>query len=277
MAAHFSTVILSADSRQFYKELNIGTAKPDANEQQGIKHYFIDSHSIHENITAADYAKEALGILEKEFQNHDTIIMVGGSGMFIDAVCVGLDDIPASTELRDILTAEVKKNGLKQLLEELEEKDPEFFQIIDRNNPVRVIRAIEAIRLSGKKFSVMRMSNKHIHSFEIKKFIIDLPRELLYERINTRVEQMIEKGLVDEVKNLYPFRNLNPLRTVGYSELFSFFDGLTAYDKAIDLIKQNSRNYAKRQLTWFRKHEDAVKIPIDSTQVMLNNILNKII
>lgn len=242
-------------------------------EQKGIQHYFINSHSVSEELTAAMYEKEALAILEKEFQLHDTVILVGGSGMFIDALCFGLDAIPSSKELRNELNQIVENTGLDTLLQELEEKDPAFYKEIDRKNPVRVIRAIEAIRLSGKPFSEMRKATRQERPFTIKRFIIDHPREKLYERINLRVDIMIENGLLDEVKSIFDKKDLNALRTVGYTELFAYLEGKSTLDEAIDLIKQNSRRYAKRQLTWFRKHDDAVWIPFDSTEKMTNEIL----
>lgn len=253
--------------------MSIGTAKPSIEEQKGIKHYFIDSNSISEDITAASFAKNASKVLDEEFKNHDTLILVGGSGMFIDALTIGLDEIPSSKELRDDLSSQVKKEGLEPLLKELEEKDPEFYTKIDRNNPVRVIRAIEAIRLSGQSFSSMRKSMKKEVPYEIKRFVIEHQREKLYERINLRVDQMMEKGLLKEVQNLWEMRHLNSLKTVGYTELFAYLDGHLTLPAAIDLIKQNSRRYAKRQLTWFRKHEDAVWIDFDSTNKMTEKIL----
>ncbi len=269
-------MILSADSRQFYRELSIGTAKPTIEEQQGIQHYFIDSHSITEDVTASTYAKEALNILDTEFKNHETIIMVGGSGMFIDAVCNGLDDIPASIELRNVLTEFVKQNGIDPLLAELNEKDPEFYAIVDKKNPVRIIRAIEAIRLSNMTFSEMRKNQKTTRPFEIMRLIIAHEREKLYERINLRVDIMIENGLISEVKSLLPHKNLSSLKTVGYSELFRFIEGEIDLQEAIELIKQNSRRYAKRQLTWFRKHDDATWIPFSTVDQMTNEIIKKI-
>lgn len=276
MAKHFSTVILSADSRQFYKELSIGTAKPSQEEQQGIHHYFIDSHSITDEVTAAEYANEATTILEKEFKIHDIIIMVGGSGMFIDAVCNGLDDIPSDRILRDELNVLVEQKGLEPLLLELKAKDPEYFERVDRQNPVRVIRAIEAIRLSGKSFTELRKATKKEHPFAIRRFVINHPREQLYERINLRVDNMMEAGLLAEVKSVVDFKHLSSLKTVGYTELFSFLNGERTLDEAVELIKQNSRRYAKRQLTWFRKHEDAIWIQFDSTENMKKTVLKEL-
>ena len=276
MAKHFSTVILSADSRQFYTELEIGTAKPTETDQAGVKHYFIDSHSITEEITAANYEKQALEVLENEFKFHDNIILVGGSGMFIDALCIGLDAIPASKTLRDELTIQVNKFGLRSLLPELEEKDPDYFSQVDKKNAMRVIRAIEVIRLTGKSYSSLRKAIPKERAFSIKRFVIDHPREKLYERINLRVDQMLENGLLEEVKKLEKFKDLSALRTVGYSELFVFLEGKSTYPDAVELIKQNSRRYAKRQLTWFRKHTDAVWIPQDTKELMSARILEEL-
>ncbi len=276
MAKHFSTVILSADSRQFYTELEIGTAKPTETDQAGVKHYFIDSHSITEEITAANYEKQALEVLENEFKFHDNIILVGGSGMFIDALCFGLDAIPASKTLRDELTIQVNKFGLRSLLPELEEKDPDYFSQVDKKNAMRVIRAIEVIRLTGKSYSSLRKAIPKERAFSIKRFVIDHPREKLYERINLRVDQMLENGLLEEVKKLEKFKDLSALRTVGYSELFVFLEGKSTYPDAVELIKQNSRRYAKRQLTWFRKHTDAVWIPQDTKELMSARILEEL-
>ncbi len=273
LAKRFNTVIVSADSRQFYKELLIGTAKPSVEEQEGIHHYFIDSHFLQDEITSASYAYEVLTILDVEFQNHDTVIMVGGSGMFIDAVCIGLDEIPKSDVLKKEITEQWENEGLDSLLAELKEKDVEFFNEVDRGNPMRVIRAIEAIRLTGEPFSKLRNKKKKDLPFEVKRFVINHPREVLYDRINRRVDLMIENGLVDEVKSVLHLKHLSTLKTVGYSELFRFFDGEISMQDAVDLIKQNTRRYAKRQLTWFRKHTDAVWINYTTTKEMANEIV----
>jgi tRNA dimethylallyltransferase len=200
--------------------------------------------------------------------------MVGGSGMFIDALCNGLDDIPSSKELRDALNQELEETGLEKLLFELKEKDPTFYQLVDRKNPVRVLRAIEVIRLTGKPFSDFRKATKKEHPFTIHRFIIEHDREKLYERINMRVDLMMQQGLLEEVKSVLEFKNYNSLKTVGYSEIFQFLDGTISLENAIELIKQNSRRYAKRQLTWFRKHADAKWIPFDSLETMKNEVLN---
>jgi len=273
LAKYFKTVVISADSRQFYKEMTIGTAKPSKKEQDGIHHYFIDSHSIKKPLSAATFEKEALKIIEKEFQNHDKLILVGGSGMFIDALCNGLDDIPNNIRLRNELTDFVKKNGLENLLEELKIKDPNYYDFVDKKNPLRIIRAIEAIRISGKSYTELRQKQNKKRSFEIKRFVIDLPREKLYERINQRVDLMIKKGLIDEVKNLYSHRNLQTLNTLAYSEIFAHLDGKMDLKNTVDLIKQNTRRYAKRQLTWFRRNESNIWLKSQDTDDLLKEIL----
>lgn len=203
--------------------------------------------------------------------------MVGGSGMFIDALTIGLDDIPTDKVLREELNRQVMEDGLNSLLSELKEKDPEFYSIVDKQNPVRVIRAIEAIRLTGKTFTELRKSTKRNLAFSIHRFVIEHPREQLYERINHRVDLMMEAGLLKEVEHVFPKRHLNALRTVGYTELFAYLNNEITLNEAIDLIKQNSRRYAKRQLTWFRKHQDAIWIPYDTTENMTQNILDELV
>lgn len=260
LAKHFKSVILSADSRQFYKEMSIGTAKPSTDEQDGIQHYFIDSHSIQQALSASSFADEAMHILENEFLKHDTIILTGGSGMFIDALCKGLDDIPHSPEIRDKITQQWKDNGIEFLREKLKVADPIYFGQVDLHNPVRIIRALEAIEITGQPFSLLRKAEKNNRPFETKYVIIEHNRESLYERIDKRVDLMIQNGLVEEVRDLLPFREYNALNTVGYSELFQHFDGEITLVEAIDKIKQNTRNYAKRQITWCRRYTDAIRI-----------------
>jgi tRNA dimethylallyltransferase len=274
LAKHWSTVVLSADSRQFYKELSIGTAKPTEQEQEGVKHYFVDSHLLIEQVSSGQYAKEAFSILEHEFEKHDRILLVGGSGMFIDALCVGLDEIPTSETVRNEITEEWRKDGIQPLLEELALKDPVFYREVDRDNPMRVIRAIEAIRVSGYTFSELRTRIAKDLFFEVKRFVIEHDRELLYQRINQRVDRMMQQGLLEEVRSVKSFRHLSPLNTVGYTELFNFLEGSGDLDAAVELIKRNTRRYAKRQLTWFRRHKEAIWIPFDSIAEMSKKIEN---
>ncbi len=274
LAKKFNTVILSADSRQFYKETCIGTAKPSIEEQAGIKHYFIDSHSIHQPLTSAQFEKEALEILETEFENHNTIILVGGSGLFIDALCHGLDDVPHDENIKNQLNIEFETQGLSPLLDELMTKDPLFYAKVDLKNPVRIIRALEVIRIANKPFSSFHAFQSKKRPFEFQKFVIDLPREMLYERINKRVDIMLENGLLKEVEELLDWQNLPALNTVGYSELFDYFNGKITLEEAIELIKRNSRRYAKRQLTWFRRDEKAIWTQALTTENQLQEILS---
>ena len=269
-----NTVILSADSRQFYKETSIGTAKPSLEEQAGIKHYFIDSHSIHQPLTAAHFEKEALEILKTEFQQHETIILVGGSGLFIDALCHGLDDVPHDENIKNQLNTEFESQGLAPLLAELETKDPIFYAKVDLKNPMRIIRALEVIRITNKPFSSFHAFESKKRPFEFQKFVIDLPRELLYERINIRVDVMVENGLLQEVQDLLAWQNLSALNTVGYSELFDYLNNKISLEEAIELIKRNSRRYAKRQLTWFRRDEKAIWIQELTTENQVQKIIS---
>jgi tRNA dimethylallyltransferase len=214
--------------------------------------------------------------LNEVFKTHDRVILVGGSGMFIDALCNGLDDIPASKELRDLLNIELKEKGLQSLLTELKEKDPTYFEQVDKQNPARIIRALEAIRLSGLPFSAMRKATLKKRSFEVRKFVIDHPREQLYARINQRVERMMTQGLLNEVKRVKDLRHLSSLRTVGYTELFDFLENKIDLPTAVELIKQNTRRYAKRQLTWFRRDPSIVWIPFNDIEKMKESIVQSL-
>ena len=258
LAKLFNTEILSADSRQFYREMNIGTAKPSAEELAAVKHHFVNNLSIQDNYTVGDYEKDALRILDEIYANNDVALMVGGSGLFIQAVCDGLNEFPEVTEeIRDDLTKTYKKHGIWVLQKELKEKDPDYFEIVDKNNQQRIIRALEICRVSGKPYSSFRNQPKEERIFTPIYIIMDWEREELYDRINLRVDMMMRDKLIDEVKSLADYRHLNALQSVGYQEFFGYFD--EAYDvyEAIRLVKRNSRRYAKRQMTWFRKIEEA--------------------
>lgn len=273
LAKQLNSVVLSADSRQFYKEIAIGTAKPTSDEMQGIDHYFVDSHSITEPFTASQFEKAALELVTTKLAHLPKIILVGGSGMFIDALCNGLDDIPVSPVIQNDLRESLATNGLADLLEELKVTDSEFYEQVDKNNPVRILRALEVIRATGKPFSSFRNNNASVRPFTLKRFVIDHPREQLYERINKRVDVMIENGLFNEVKSVVQFKQSSALQTVGYKEVFDFWDGKYATEtECIDKIKQHTRNYAKRQLTWFKKHPEAHWIPFTSTEQMSKTI-----
>jgi tRNA dimethylallyltransferase len=256
LAQHYKTVILSADSRQFYREMSIGTAKPTRLELDAAKHYFIDSHSIIENFSVGDFEKQGLALLDELFQNHDVVILVGGSGLYIKALCEGFDDIPqADAVIREQLNNEFTKKGITALQEELKIADPAYYNEVDLSNPQRIIRALEVYRSTGEPFSSFRKSSINKRPFNILKIGLDLPREVLYNRINQRVDDMIKQGLANEVAGLIPHRDLNALNTVGYSELFDYFDGKIDLTRAVELIKQNTRHFAKRQMTWFRKDQ----------------------
>ncbi|MBS1520070.1 MAG: tRNA (adenosine(37)-N6)-dimethylallyltransferase MiaA [Bacteroidetes bacterium] len=269
LAQQLNTEIISADSRQFYREMSIGTAKPDAEELAQAKHHFIDSHSITENFTVGNFEKEALLLLAELFKTHNQVIMVGGSGLFIQAVTQGFDNLPtADPEIREKLNQELSEKGIELLQQKLKEADPDYYNQVDLNNPQRLIRALEVFETTGKPFSSYRKANINSRPFESIKIVLDLPREVLYDRINKRVDIMVEHGLVEEVRSLLPYRHLNALNTVGYSELFDYFENKTDLDTAISLIKQNTRRFAKRQLTWFRKDKDVKWLMADDVNLI---------
>ena len=277
LAKHFNTVVLSADSRQFYKEMTIGTAKPTSDEMQGIKHYFINSHSIHDEVSAFRYAEEAKELLKILFKKHSIVILAGGSGLFIEALCKGLDPIPHDQDLHGKIVNEFNENGIESLLIELKDKDPEFYNKVDKNNSYRVIRSIEAIRLSGKTMTALRNVKKNKEElFNTICFTLHPERKYLYGRINKRVDLMLENGLLNEVNELYKYKNLKPLNTVGYKEIFKHKDGGISFGNAVDKIKQHSRNYAKRQLTWFVNRTDSIVLSFDENE-QEKNLIKKII
>jgi tRNA dimethylallyltransferase len=257
LAQELRTEIVSADSRQFYREMSIGTAKPNDEEMGAVKHHFISSNSITEKFSVGDYEKQCLQLLDELFEIHHTVILVGGSGLFIQAITKGFDDLPvADTAIREQLNAELAEKGIQFLQERLKSADPDYYTQVDLHNPQRLIRALEVFGSTGKPFSYYRKATIQTRPFRVIEIGLDLPREILYDRINRRVEIMINEGLVEEVRSLLPYRHLNALNTVGYSELFNYLDGKTDLDTAIALIKQNTRRFAKRQLTWFRKDNE---------------------
>ncbi|MDB4926271.1 tRNA (adenosine(37)-N6)-dimethylallyltransferase MiaA [Mucilaginibacter sp.] len=275
LAQHYKTVIVSADSRQFYREMSIGTAKPSIDELAAAKHYFIDSHTVNQTFSVGDYEKQGLALLDELFKIHDIVILVGGSGLYIKALCEGFDDIPqADPEIREQLNNEFAEKGITTLQEELKMADPVYYDEVDLNNPQRIIRALEVFRHTGKPFSSYRKATINIRPFRSVKIGLDLPREVLYDRINQRVDDMVKQGLVDEVKSLLPYRHLNALNTVGYSELFAYLDGKTDLNRAIELIKQNTRHFAKRQLTWFKKDKEIHWLePNDIQPIKIENLV----
>ncbi len=254
LAKIFNTEIISSDSRQFFKEMILGTAKPSQSELDAVKHHLINSHSIHETYDVKAFEKEVLEILAKLFTEKDVVIMTGGSGLYIDAICNGFDDIPEiATDIRNDIIRDYQHKGLQYLQEKVKTIDPEYFEQVDQNNPQRLMRAIEVYEGTGMPFSSFRMKKKVQRSFKIIKIGLDRNREELYQRIDDRMELMIGAGLFEEAKMLYPFKHLNALQTVGYSEIFKYLDGDYDKEEAIRLLKRNSRRYAKRQLTWFRR------------------------
>lgn len=254
LAQHFQTEIISCDSRQFYREMSIGTAKPSLEELAAIPHHFVGHISIHTPYTVGDFEADAISRLDQLFQKHRHVVLCGGSGLFVKAVCEGLDQFPAvpasiNTELQKALDSK----GMAFLQEELRVADPVYYQEVDLQNPRRLLRAISVIRASGKPFSEFRNQQPKVRNFYPIYLQMDWPREQLYRRIDQRVEIMMEQGLLQEARTLYPHRGLQSLQTVGYQELFDYFDGLISLEEAVTLIKRNSRRYAKRQLTWFRR------------------------
>jgi len=256
LAEYFRTEIISADSRQIYKELEIGTAKPKADELARIQHHFINTHSITQDYDAGEYGREALSCIHQLFETHDTLIMCGGSGLYIKAVLEGFDEmpeIPAGT--RDKIVEEFKSKGLLWLQKEVEAADPDYFADVDSKNPQRLMRALELYRVANIPVKQLRKKAKLEHSFEIIKIGLEVSRKELYERIDARMDRMIEMGLFGEAEKFYSQRTLNALQTVGYREIFNFLDGEYDREEAIRLLKRNSRRYAKRQLTWFKKDQ----------------------
>jgi tRNA dimethylallyltransferase len=275
LAEQFKTEILSADSRQFYRGMNIGTAKPDAKELNRVKHHFIDSLDVNEKYNVNRFEKDAINLLNTLFKKHNVVFMTGGSGLYINAVCHGIDELPDSVPaVREKLNTLLVTHGLQHLQHLLLQSDPEYYGEADVQNPHRVIRALEVIMLSGKKYSALRKGLKIKRDFSIHKIALLTDREELYERINRRVDEMIARGLVEEVKSLLPYRNEQALHTVGYKEIISFLDKTISLEQAILLIKQNTRNYAKRQMTWLRKDKEITwKYPEEITRESLEKMI----
>ena len=257
MARSASSPVISCDSRQIFKEMKIGTAPPSGEQLAAVKHYFIFSHSVAEYYTAGRYEIEALALLEELFKTHDHLIMTGGSGLYIDALCNGLDDFPpADQELRGRLMHRLDSEGLQSLVDELSRVDEESCGFVDLSNPQRVVRALEVTLQTGKPYSMWRSNKKKQRPFEIEKIGLSRPREVLYERIDRRVDMMVQAGLEEEVRSLEKWRSMPALRTVGYREFFDYFDGKQNLDATISLIKRNTRHYAKRQITWWGRDKE---------------------
>ncbi len=270
LAKAFDAEIISADSRQFYKELSIGTAAPTAEELAQVKHHFVHNLSIEDKYDVADYEKDVLSYLKQYFKTKDVAIMTGGSGLFIDAVCNGLDSIPdISDEIRSKVTKILEEGGIEALQKEVEKVDNDYYQVVDKQNPRRLQRALEVYYQTGQPYSTFRQGNTAKRDFNIIKLAILWDRDKLIERINKRVDLMMEQGLLDEVKSVYPKRHLNSLNTVGYKELLDYLDGKYTLEQAVDQIKINTRQYAKRQMTWLRKNGDYQWFTAEQTDDMV--------
>jgi len=259
LAERFGTEIISADSRQIYREMSIGTAKPSAEQLARVRHHFIGSHSIAEEYSAGDFERDALVLLERLFRERNTVVMAGGSGLFVRALCEGLDDLPkAPPGLRDELNLVFETHGIAPLREKLLAVDPVYCQTADLDNPQRVIRALEVFETAGKPLSAFHRQKNAERPFSVTTIGLNGGRQWLYERIGRRVDEMVAAGLVEEVRSLQPYRHMPALRTVGYAEIFAHLDGEISLPEAVDRIKQNTRRYAKRQITWFRKYGNTV-------------------
>ena len=256
LAQHYNAPVISTDSRQVFRNMAIGTAQPTAEELAAAKHYFIADREVEDDFNCGKYEVEALALLERLFVENRYVVAVGGSGLYIQALCEGMDSLPeADDSLRTELKARLASEGLEVLADELRRLDPKYAEEVDIQNPARVMRALEVCITTGRPYSEQRVGKVAERPFNIVKVGTDMPRDVLYERINRRVDMMVEQGLVAEAMAMYPKRHLNALQTVGYRELFEHFDGNCSLEEAIELIKRNSRRYAKRQLTWFRRDE----------------------
>lgn len=256
LAKHYGAPIISTDSRQVYRGLPIGTAQPTADELAAAKHYFIADREVEDNFNCGRYEAEALALLEELFKDNRYVVAVGGSGLYVKALCEGMDSLPeADDAVREMLKSRLENEGIGSLVEELRRLDPKYAEEVDLCNPARVMRALEVCLTTGKPYSEQRSGTVAERWFNIVKIGTDMPRDVLYERIDRRVDMMVEEGLVEEARAMYPKRALNSLQTVGYREMFDYFDGTISLAEAIELVKRNSRRYAKRQLTWFRRDE----------------------
>ena len=275
LAQHFNTSILSADSRQLYKELNIGTAKPTLEEMKGVKHFFIDSVSITDNYTTAHFENDALVCLDKLYEKSNIAILCGGTGLYVGALCNGLDELPERDEkIREELNLLYEIKGIEALQEKLKQLDDVQFSKMDSNNPQRLIRALEVCITTGNSYSEAMKGIKKQRNFTPIIIGLNIGRELLYHKINKRVDEMIEKGLVEEASTLFPQKSLNALQTIGYVELFDYFENKIDLPTAIEKIKQHSRNYAKRQLTWFRRYTEIKWVDPTDLQSAIDYVSN---
>ena len=277
LAKHYQTEIISADSRQFFKEMSIGTAKPSDEELAAVPHHFINSHSITQLFSTGDFEIQALALIAQLFNKHDVLVMVGGSGLYINAICNGLDDMPdIDLAIRERLNRQFANEGIEPIRKQLSELDPEYFTKVDQSNPQRMIRGLEVVLSTGQKLSSFLTSNKKERPFNIIKIGLNTAREKLYQQINHRVDLMMAHGLVEEVKALEPYKEFNALKTVGYSEIFDYLDGSIDLPTAVDKIKQNTRRFAKRQLTWFRKDTETTWFEPGESEKVISYVKNHI-
>jgi tRNA dimethylallyltransferase len=268
LAQHFKTEVISADSRQCYKEMKIGVARPTEEELAAVKHYFIASHSVDEDLNAGSFEKYALAAADEIFQKNKVAVMVGGTGLYIKAFCEGIDPMPiVPDEIRKQVTEGYAQKGLIWLQKELQQKDPAFWEVAEQQNPQRLMRALEVLYATGQSIMVYRTAKKTERPFNIIKVGLELPKEELHERINLRVDQMMQEGLLEEVRSLIPYRSHNSLQTVGYKELFEHIDGKATLEEAVANVKTNTRHYAKRQMTWFKKDRDFEWFAPDPAQI----------
>ena len=281
IAKHLKTPIVNADSRQIFAELPIGTCAPTPEQQSIVKHYFVGNHQLHDYYSAAKYEQDALSLLTRLFNGeedgieHDTALLSGGSMMYIDAVCKGIDEIPTvDNNTRELMKQRLASEGLEALVEELKQLDPEHWAIVDRNNPRRVVHALEICHMTGKTYTSFRTNSIKQRPFNIVKIGLNRPRDILYDRINQRVLTMMEQGLENEARKVYPLRHLNSLNTVGYKELFAYFDGLIPQEEAIRQIQSNTRQYMRKQLTWYKKDENVTWFEPDNIEDILKYIDN---
>ena len=275
IAKHFGIPIINADSRQIYRELKIGTARPTDEQTQAVRHYFVGTLGLEDYYSASLFEQQVLQLLDQLFQTSDYALLTGGSMMYIDAVCDGIDDIPTiDEETRRLMKQRLADEGLEALCEELRRLDPEYYEIVDRQNPRRVVHALEICTMTGKTYTSFRRRERRQRPFRIVKIALNRPREELYERINRRVDQMMSDGLLDEARALYPKKELNALNTVGYKELFDYLDGRWPLEEAVERIKGNTRRYARKQLTWYKKDKQIRWFHPDDKQSIIDYIIN---
>jgi tRNA dimethylallyltransferase len=276
LARYFQTHIISADSRQFFRELCIGTAVPSADDLAKVPHHFIQNKSIHHYYNVSEFEVEALQLIDQLFQNHNPLILTGGSMLYIDTICKGIDDIPTvDPEIRVKVVKWYEQHGLEALQQRLMEVDPEYYRIVDLNNPKRLLHAVEIFQMTGEPLSSFRKNTIRQRPFRIIKVGINQERQILYDRINQRVDQMMADGLLEEVRIVYPYRELNSLNTVGYKELFAYLDGTCSLEEAVDLVKRNSRRYARKQLTWFRRDQEITWFEPEQLQEIIEFVNQK--